>query len=401
MYFKYTAYTPQNKIIKGLMEVADKEKAVQSLKRAGYNILSLKRSRQIKIEDALPSLFSVKKADVIMFSRQLAMLMEKGIRLLSAMALAKEQVKNRLFKKKLGLIISDIENGVTFSGAIEKYPDIFPLMYHNMMKVGEKTGKLESVLREIAGDMEQNEITKKKIRSAMIYPGVILSMGIGTVVIMVTTVLPTMTDLFSRFDAELPLPTRITMALAKFLTSYGIYLLGGMLVIALVLIWYSRKTSGKYYIEKFTMHLPVIGNIIFLKNLYQFSRIASILLSAGLPITEVISIAQQGVQSETIRRELQKIPANLMQGYGLSHSMRENTLFPSMLVQMVITGEETNTLESSFAALAEHYKFEFTQSLNTAISLLEPVMIAIIGLFIGFIAISVMMPMYSVYNVMF
>ena len=148
------------------------------------------------------------------------------------------------------------------------------------------------------------------------------------------------------------------------------------------------------------MRLPVVGRISFLRNLEQFSRISSILLSAGLPVPEVIYVAQQGVQSETMRHELAKIPESLMQGQGLSRSMNESTLFPSMLIQMVITGEETNTLESSFEALAEHYAYEFDQSLSTFISLLEPTLILIVGLIIGFITISAMMPIYTIYDVM-
>jgi type IV pilus assembly protein PilC len=399
MNFKYTAYTPQKKIVKGALEVSDKGMAVETLERAGYNILSLKPVRRINPEDILPGLYTVKKGEVVLFSRQLAMLLEKGVRFLSAIELAKDQVKNRLFKKKLGEIVTDVESGSTFSDAVARHPDIFPVTYHHMMKVGEKSGKLEVVLREVAQGIEQDEASMKRLRGAFTYPGIIFAMGIVTVAIMITTVLPSLTNLYSRFETELPLPTRITIAVSDFLTAYGLYVIIGFLVLALAVIWYSRKPSGKYYLEKFLMAIPVVGRILFLRNLYQFSRISAIMLNSGLPIPEVIEVAQDGVQSETIRRELQKIPASLMQGYGLSRAMRESTLFPTMLVQMVITGEETNTLEQGFEALAEHYDFEFNQSMNSFISLLEPVLIAVIGLFIGFVAISSIMPIYSIYGV--
>ncbi|UCC17071.1 MAG: type II secretion system F family protein [Dehalococcoidales bacterium] len=400
MNFKYTAYTPQKKIIKGILDVADKSLAIESLERVGYNILSLKSYRKLTIEEILPSLFSVKKTDIVLFSRQLAMLLEKGIKFLSALELSKDQIHNRIWKKRIKAVLDDVEGGSTFSDALAKHPDVFPVTYYHMIKVGEKAGKLEQVLREEADHIEQEEVTRKKIRSAFIYPGVIFLMGIGTVIILLTTVLPSMMDLFAQFGTELPLPTRITVSLAEFFDDYAMYLLGGILVLTLSIMTYSRTNPGKYILERFLLCLPVIGRIISLRNLEQFSRIASILLSAGLPVTEVIMLAQQGVQSETVRRELAKIPESLIQGQGLSQSMKKSALFPSMLIQMVITGEETNTLESSFEALSEHYAYEFNQSLTTFISLLEPVLILVIGLIIGFIAISAMMPIYSIYDVM-
>jgi len=373
--------------------------AVDTLEHAGYNILSLKKTKTFHIEEILPGLFTVRKIEVALFSRQLAMLLEKGVRFLTAVELAKDQVKNRLFRKKLEQITADIESGHTFSDAIARHPDIFPVTYHHMMRVGERSGRIEIVLREVAENMEQDEASKKRIRGAFTYPGIIFAMGIVTVVIMVTVVLPSMMDLFSRFNTELPLPTRITISMSEFLIHYGLYILLGLLVLAMGLLIYSRSSSGKYFIERLLLYTPVLGRILFLRNLQQFSRISSILLNSGLPVTDVIEVAQEGVQSEIIRRELRKIPASLRQGYSLARTMRENNMFPSMLVQMVITGEETNTLEQSFIALTEHYDFEFNQSLNSFISLLEPVLIAVIGLFIGFVAVSAMMPIYSIYGV--
>ncbi|HEY95147.1 MAG TPA: type II secretion system F family protein [Dehalococcoidia bacterium] len=400
MNFKYTAYTPQQKIVKGELEVTDKNIAVESLERAGYNILSLKSYRKINIEDILPSLFSVNKTDIVLFSRQLAMLLDKGVKFLAALELSKDQIHNRIMKKRIKAVLDDVEGGSTFSDALAQHPDVFPVTFYHMIKVGEKAGKLEEVLREEAEHIEQEEVTRKKIRSAFIYPSVIFSMGIGTVIILLTTVLPSMMDLFTQFGSELPFPTRVTVSLAEFFDNYAMYLIGGILVLTFLIMTYSRTKSGKYTLERFLLCLPVVGRIISLRNLEQFSRISSILLSAGLPVTEVIMIAQQGVQSETVRRELAKIPESLIQGQGLSRSMQKSAMFPSMLIQMVITGEETNTLESSFEALAEHYSYEFNQSLNTFISLLEPVLILLIGLIIGFIAISAMMPIYSIYDVM-
>jgi type IV pilus assembly protein PilC len=238
MNFRYTAYTPQQKIVKGELEVTDKNTAIDSLERAGYNILSLRSFRKINIEDVFPSLFSVKKTDIVLFSRQLAMLLDKGVKFLTALELSKDQIHNRILKKRIKAVVEDIEGGNTFSDALSKHSDVFPVTYYHMVKVGEKAGKLEKVLREEAEHIEQEEVTRKKIRNALIYPSVILLMGIITAVVIITTVLPSMMDLFTQFGSELPYPTRLTVSLAEFFDNYSLYLFGGILLLILFIIIY-------------------------------------------------------------------------------------------------------------------------------------------------------------------
>jgi type IV pilus assembly protein PilC len=400
MIYKYTAYTPQKTIVRGILDVVSQKEAIATLERSGLNILSLKRSGRLNLERILPFLYTVKPGDIVMFSRQLAMLLERGVGFLVALRLSKDQVANRTLKKVLDDIAGEVEGGSTFADAVARYPRIFPLTFSQMMRVGEQSGKLETVLREVAAHIEQDEVIRKKIRSASVYPGLIFLMGIATATVLITTVLPSLINLFSQFSTELPWPTRVTVAIATFLEEYWIWLLAAILAITVAFFWSSRYKTGKYYLEKTLQKIPIAGHIGFLRSMYQFSRISAIMLGAGLSITEVISVARESVSSELIRRELDKIPAILIQGQSLSQAMKASTLFPTMLVQMVITGEETNTMESSFTALADHYDFEFDQTMNTFMAVLEPTLVLIIGLIVGFIAVSTMMPIYSIYDVM-
>ena len=401
MDYKYTAYyTPENRIIRGVISVASEEAAVEHLKRSGLNILSLKKTRKLSVKGALSSLLNLRTQDIILFCRQLAMLLERGVPFLIALKLAQEQVNNRSFKKLLSLIIHDVEAGSTFSSAVAKYPKTFSLTFTSMMRVGEESGKLEIVLREMASHMERDMESSKKIKSALVYPVMILLMGIITVVVLLTTVLPSMMRVFAQFNADLPWPSRVTQGLASFIVDYGLYILGGIVVLIIITIWLLQRPSGRYFMEKLILRLPGVGRIRLLRNLTMFSRIMSILLSSALPLTQVIEVAHQSIQSEMVRRELARISDSLIRGQGISHSMKESKLFPSMLIQMVITGEETNSLDSSFAALTEHYDFEFNQCMDMFISMVEPMLILIVGLIIGFIAISAMMPIYSIYDIL-
>ncbi|MBA7637980.1 Type II secretion system protein F [subsurface metagenome] len=212
--------------------------------------------------------------------------------------------------------------------------------------------------------------------------------------------IPPLMHIFAEFNTQLPWPTRILLALGSFVSGYKFYLLGAVFSLALLFVWYAGRSAGRYQLEKLIMKLPVIGRISLLRSLSHFSHITSILLGAGLPIIEVMPLVRQSVQSEVLRQELENVPKSLLQGQSLSQAMKSSRLFPGMLVQMVITGEETNSLDSSFAALAEHYEFEFNQTLTVLMSMLEPLLVVLVGLVVGFIAIAAMMPIYSIYDVM-
>jgi len=400
MAYEYVAYTPQRNVVKGTLGVTNETVAVEALERAGLMVLSLREVRRWDIERQLPTLFRVKTQEVILFSRQLAMLLERGTGFLTALQMSRDQIVSKVLQKILTAVITDVKTGSSFSTAIAKHPQAFPLAYSRMMRVGEKTGKLEVVLREVATYMEQDEATRKKVRIALTYPVFVVLLGLVTGIVLVFAVIPPLMHIFAEFNTQLPWPTRILLALGGFVSGYKFYLLGTVFSLALLFVWYAGRSAGRYQLERLVMKLPVIGRISLLRSLSHFSHITSILLGAGLPIIEVMPLVRQSVQSEVLRQELENVPKSLLQGQSLSQAMKSSRLFPGMLVQMVITGEETNSLDSSFAALADHYEFEFNQALTVLMSMLEPLLVVLVGLVVGFIAIAAMMPIYSIYDVM-
>jgi type IV pilus assembly protein PilC len=396
MAYKYVAYDRENKLIRGKVPASTEGLAIDTLSKSGLKILSLKEVKS----RGLPTLvFSVKPTDVVLFSRQLAMLLERGTGFLTALRLSKEQAASSKLKKILGKVVSSIEGGSTFSAALDKHPDTFPFAYRRMIQVGEKTGKLEEVLFEVAAYMERDEDTKKKIKAIMVYPSFIMVLGIVTSIVLITVVLPPLINMFSSFGATLPWTTRVIISASDFLAHYIYYVITIGFLIVILAAWYFKKPGGHYYLERILWKLPVIRRISMLRSLHNFCRVMSILLAAGLSMIEVIKIAEQSSQSEIVRRALKKIPDRLLQGKALSQAMKADSLFPGVLTQMTLLGESTNSLDNSFSTMADQYEFEFNQSVRSLTAVLEPAMMLVVGLGIGFVAISVIMPIYSIYSV--
>jgi len=400
MPYKYVAYDKEKQLVKGMLPVSTEGLAIDTLAKSGLKILSLKEVRPRGFQ-RLPSLFSsVKPSDVVLFSRQLAMLLERGTGFITALRLSREQASGSKLKRVLSGVLADIEAGNTFSAAIEKHPMIFPLSYRRMIQVGEQTGNLEGVLFEVAAYMERDETTKKKIKSVMVYPIFISILGIATVALLTFFVLPSLVRLFDSFDTPLPWTTRALLAVAGFFRDYILYIISVAFLVIVLIVWYVKRPSGRLVLERLIWRLPIVRRISVLRSVHNLCRVMSILIGAGLSMIEVLKIAEQSAHSEMVRRALRKVPNRLFQGRSLSDAMQADALFPSVLTQMVMLGENTNSLDNSFATMADHYEFEFNESVNSLTSVLEPALMLIVGLGIAFVAVSVIMPIYSVYSLL-
>ena len=398
MPYKYVAYDKEKQMVKGVLPVSTEGLAIDTLAKSGLRILSLKEVKPRGLQ-GMSSLFSsVKPSDVVLFSRQLAMLLERGTGFITALRLSRDQAPGSKLKRVLSSVIADIEAGNTFSSAIEKYPQIFPLSYRRMIQVGEQTGSLEGVLFEVAAYMERDEATKKKIKSMMVYPTFILILGIATAILLVLFVLPPLVRLFDAFGTQLPWTTRALLAVSGFLGDYILYVITIAFLAVVLIIWYVKRPGGRYLLERIIWKLPVVRRISVLRSMHNLCRVMSILIGSGLSMIEVLKIAEQSAHSEMVRRALRKVPDRLFQGQSLSGAMGTDELFPSVLTQMVMLGENTNSLDNSFATMADHYEFEFNESVRAFTAVLEPALMLIVGLGIAFIAVSVIMPIYQIYS---
>ena len=400
MNYRYVAYTEEGKIIKGSINMDSEAAVEQALLREGYRIINLKSitTSLPSLEQAFPSLFGIRSQDIIAFSRQLATLLEAGIAILPALHLLKDQVGNKAFNKAIFGIISDLQTGKSFSEALSKQPHAFNEMYCKIIGAGEKAGNLESSLKQMADYMEKQREAAKKIKGAMAYPAIVLSLAVVVILVLVTIVLPPLVGMFSSLQADLPITTRILIGITDFFEAYRLPILGGIVVAVVLGIWYVKQPSGRHLWDKAMLHLPLLGRINLLGEVSRFSRTTGMMLQSGLSLSEVIGMVKQASGNSIFREALDDVHQGLLQGKGLSEPISENKLFPPLLAHMVAVGEETGTLESSLSTVAYTYETQVDERTTALFTFMEPAMTVGIAMVIGFIALSVLMPMYQVLN---
>lgn len=396
MPYCYIAYDGSGTEKRGILHVEEEETAERILLQRGLTVAKLTfTSPGIDLAKWFPTFFGPKRQDVIIFSNQLANLIESGVPILSAMELMAGEITSSSLRKVLRVIVEDIRQGNSISSAMAKHEEVFPPFYHRMIRVGEQTGNLDQVLRQLATHMEKEEAVKKDIQGAMTYPAVILLLAFGVVMILLNFSLPPLLQLYSEFDAQLPWPTRFLMGASSFFMQYRLYLFLGLIILIGGIIFYVRLPQGKRRLHLLLLKVPVLGKINTFGNVVRFSRTLSTLLRAGLQITESMELTRQTLQNVILKEEIEDLRQETLQGRGISGPLAESPFFPPMLAQVVRVGEETGTLDTHLETTAAFYEEEVDRSLENLTTLLEPAMIIFVGIIVGFVAISVILPMYS------
>jgi type IV pilus assembly protein PilC len=395
--YKYVAYTADKRVIEGTLDAPSEKLAREAVERSGYRLLALKGGRaRLSLSQAMPSLFGAKPQDVIVFSRLLATLLERGTDIITALQLLREQIGNAALSEAVSSIILDLNQGNSFSEAVGKHPGIFPSIYRQMIKVSEHTGNLEIVLRQVADHMEAERKTMKKVSKALVYPAFVLVAAIGVIGIMMTVVLPSLLGVLEQTDAELPIATRILMGLSGFLSSYKLNVLAIVAGMGMAAYFYTHTPNGRRALDWLFLRLPILGRINLLRDMSNFSRTVSMMLKAGTTMTETMNMAVQTARNGVIRDALNEVRTEMLKGQGLARPMAANGLFPHLLVQMVRVGEEADTLGQDLEVITDVYTQEIDDRVSSLVSLLEPCMILVLGTIVAFIAIAVIMPTYSI-----
>ena len=401
MPYKYVAYTRTGERVQGVLNVPTEAAAEEALWRSDYIIVSLQPVRpRADLAALMPTFFGVKPRELIVFSRQLATLIESGITILSGLQMLAEESASKPLKRALEKVIEDVQEGETFSNALRKQPHVFPPIYSRMMEIGERMGNMETVLRQVATYMEKREDLTRKVRGAMAYPAFIISLAIGVVFLMITFTLPGILGLFSEFNVELPLTTRILIAVTDFTSAHQTQLMTGAVLFVVLLALYLRTPMGQRQKDILLLKIPLISTINIQSNMAQLCHTMSILLRAGLPMAEIMNLLVETMGNVILREAIERVRMEMLQGHGLSQPLRQEKVFPSLLAQMVRVGEETGTLDSNLETLAKFYEEEADRRINALTSMMEPALMLFVGGLVGFLAVSVIMPMYTMIGAM-
>jgi type IV pilus assembly protein PilC len=390
MNFSYVAYADEEKkLISGKVSATSEESATELLAYGGYRVLSLRSVRPWFDKEKLQGFFArIKPTEIIMFSRQLALLLESGTDIVTSLDLLQNQVTNQTLQKVIGEIAANIRGGSSLSTALSNYPRAFSSMYHRAIAAGEQGGNLEVVLRQMADYMEKGTVTQKKIKGALTYPIIMVVVAIGVVFLLVTLVFPTFVGFYSQLGAQLPLATRILIGVAGWLQKFGLYLL----------LVFSKTPAGRYRRDQMMLRLPLLGRVIQLGELSRCCRTMALLIKVGLPLPEVLAVTIHSITNMVVDENLAGVQQDLIRGEGLSRPMEKRNIFLPLMTQMVKVGEETGNLENTLFTVAESFDADANDKTNSLVALIQPVMTIVLGLVIGFIVLAMMSAMYSVYN---
>ncbi len=395
--FRYIASTRQGNLVKGNIKAPSEIDAERLIIAKGYIPEHVEVAPSMfSLEEAFPTLFRLKPRDIIVFSRQLATLLRSGISLLPALEILQGQVAtSRAFKSVLSSILNDIRSGGSFSQAVKKNPKAFSEIYSRTIAVGEETGNLDTVLHQMADYMERQHALSQGVKKALTYPAMVVGMGVVVVIMMITVVMPKMLGMFTAMNVELPLPTRILIALTEIIQNYPLYIIVSGAVLFAIILWMLKRPSGKRIFDRLRLSMPILGPPALMAELGRFARTLSVMVSAGLKLQETMELLPQATTNMVFRDSLNKVNERLLLGEGLSAPMSRVSLFPPLLVQMVAVGEESNTLDFTMGVVADFFETAAEEKTAAMVGMIGPVSTIGIALLVGFIALSVIMPMYT------
>lgn len=332
--------------------------------------------------------------DLVIMTRQLATMINSGLVLSEAMEILVEQQSNKTFQKALVEITHDINGGLALAQALSKYPDIFPRLYVNLVRSGESSGKLDTVLLQLADGLEKDREFRARVRGAMIYPAIVLTMMVAVITIMMVFVIPKLVALYAQSTIELPLPTRILIGMSNLFTNYwwlGIIIL---VSVAVGIKKWQQTPEGNLFIGKLMLKTPIVGKIITNVTLTNFNRTFGLLTSAGIPLLESIGIVSDLTENPLFKNALKDAYAGVEKGLPFSSLLTVN-IFPKIVSQMIKVGEETGKVDEIFFKLAEYFESESDHLIKNLTVAIEPLVLIILGIGVAFLVISIILPIYK------
>ena len=395
MEFKYTASTAEGGLINGVVEAESETTAEDILWKSGLIIVDLKKRIKIpSLHEMLPSLFGVKRHDVIVFSRNLASLLEAGIPIFRALTI-QGRFGRASFRAVLREVIKELERGTRFSEACAKYPKVFPNFFVYLLKTGEEVGNLSQVLKDIATHMERDEATAKKIKGSLAYPAFVMLLAVGAIFVMLTFVVPALTSMFHEFGSDLPPMTRALIAVGDFFSANAKYMILAVVVIAILVVLYVRTPSGKKNKDRFILKIPVIGGATLKGGLARFTRNMGMLVAAGVSLFEALKLASETTDNLVLAEAVANVRSNVGDGKLFSQAIADDPIFPALMSEMIGVGEESGNLESHLVKVSDFYEEESNAAIARVTGMLTPALTIGVGLMIGLIAVTIFSSIYS------
>jgi type IV pilus assembly protein PilC len=359
--------------------------SIQEKKSAGLN-LSPKRK--------------VSQAEVAVFTRQFAVMLNAGLPLVQCLEAIGSQHPNAAFKNILEQVRNDVESGTTLSEAMSRHPKVFDSLFTNMIAAGEAGGMLDTILQRLSSFIEKIVKLKRAVRSAMIYPSIILFVAAAVVTVILWKVIPVFRTLFEGFNVELPLLTRIVVGVSAFVESYMILIIAFLGLAAFGVRTFYRTENGKHLIDRYLLRVPVLGDILRKISVARFTRTLATLLTSGVPILEGLDITSRTAGNAILEDVIRQLRRQIEEGKTLSEPMKQSAFFPPMVIQMTSVGESTGELDNMLVKVADYYEEEVDTVVANLLTIMEPVIMVILGVIVGTIVIAMYMPLFKLIRVL-
>jgi general secretion pathway protein F len=389
--YSYEAADPRGKKTRASVEAQDEAALISDLRKKGLVPLSVKA---VEGRESI-SLKRVSNKDLLIFTHELGNLLESGLPIDKAIHVLSEYTENAPLREIARDIYADLQRGQALSQALSKHKE-FPKLYVNMIRAGEVGGILENVIRRLASFLETSVAFREEVKSALIYPLLLTAVGGLAIVVLMLYVVPKFSAIFEDMGQALPLPTLVLLGISQFFISYwwGIALALG--ISFLLLNTYAKTAEGQLFMDGLKLKIPVIRGLHMKLLIARFSRTLGTLLQSGVPILEAIRVSREVVGNEVVSSKLLELENGVRRGKGVAGPLRESGVFPSIVGQMIATGEEAGRLEETFLSVADRFEGESRRQITRTVSLLEPVMILLMGLIVGFIVISMLIAVFSI-----
>ena len=399
--YNYTAKNIKGKKKEGELKVKDEYNLAKVLREEGYILTSIKKEQKKKIADISLGQFNpfakVSLIEKVLFTRHLGVMVKAGVSLPKALDILVLQTKNQKFSKIISEVGKNVNQGISLSESLSKYPEVFSKLFVNMIKVGEVSGNLEEVLFLLANQLKKDHDLVSKVKGAMIYPAVIVSAMLAIGVAMMVFVIPNLVSVFDAFETELPFTTKILILVSSFFSENIFLVIGLVAVLAMVFKMISKQSSGNKFFNSLILRLPAVGALVMKINVARFARTLGSLLASGVTIVQSLNIISETLTNVHYTQSLKNASQQISKGVELNKALGEyEKLYPVLVSQMIAVGEETGTLSDILIQLAEFYESEVDATLNNLSAIIEPVLMLIIGGAVGFFAVSIIQPMYSI-----
>src|SRR6266699_1074261 len=394
--FQYTARTLKGEFVNDKIDLPSRDDVIAHLRK---NRMVVVQVRQAPTELRLPKLGAgIKTRDVVVFTRQFATMINAGLPLVQALDILAQQTENKRLAETTRQVVYDVESGHTLADALRKHPKAYSDLYVNMVAAGEAGGILDTILVRLAQFLEKNDAIVRKVKGAMIYPAVIISVAVIAISVLLIFVIPTFQNMFASVNLDLPLPTRVVIGMSNVLKHYWWAIIAVMVGSVFMINRYYKTAPGRLQIDALLLRLPVLGDVIRKAAVSRFTRTLSTLISSGVSILDGLEITARTAGNMVIHNAVMESRTSIAGGETIAGPLARSKVFPPMVISMIAVGEQTGGLDEMLSKIADFYDEEVDAAVSTLLSLMEPIMIVVLGLIVGGMVVAMYLPIFDMVN---